>query len=62
MNQDFHIDLNAFGLDEETRAYELFDQGYKISEVAVVIGISEIEAARFKKNWKEYNNMVEDLF
>jgi len=56
------IDLNVFGLDEVSRAFELFEHGHKISEVAQVLGITEIKAARFQKHWREYKKIMDELF
>lgn len=62
MNEDFQIDLSEIELDEETRAFHLFDLGKKITEVALEIQITELKAARYKKEWVIYNELTKDLY
>lgn len=62
MNDDFQIDLSEIELDEETQAFHLFDLGKKIKEVALELEITELEAARYKKEWVIYNELTKDLY
>ena len=62
MNKDFQIDLSEIEIDEETRAFHLFDLNKTINEVALELSITELEAARYKKEWIIYNKLTEDLY
>tara|TARA_B100001750_G_C15430361_1_gene557877 strand:+ start:858 stop:1049 length:192 start_codon:yes stop_codon:yes gene_type:complete len=62
MNDNFQIDLSEIELDEETRAFHLFDLGKKITEVALELEITELEAARHKREWVIYNELTKDLY
>jgi len=59
---NFQIDLSELELDEETRAFHLFDLGKKIKEVALELNITELKAARYKKEWVIYNELTMDLY
>ena len=56
------VDLSEIEIDEETRAFHLFDLGKKIKEVALELEVTELKAARYKKEWAIYNELTMDLY